>query len=43
MENKLNTIIVLLISSTLLSSLFSIVMLVLTIKHDKQVTGGSFK
>ncbi|MGE6261317.1 hypothetical protein ACQKCU_26200 [Heyndrickxia sporothermodurans] len=43
MNNKLNLIIGLLIGSTLLSSLFSIIMLILTVKHDKKVTGGSFK
>lgn len=42
MKNKLDTIIAIHIGSVILSSIFSIVMLVLTIKHDKKVTGGSF-
>ncbi|SDP80517.1 hypothetical protein SAMN05216565_107136 [Litchfieldia salsa] len=43
MKNKLDFLITLHIASTILSSIFSIVMLVLTLKHDKQVTGGSYK
>ncbi len=41
LNKKLNILIAILISSTILSSLFSIVMLTLTVKHDKKVTGGS--
>ncbi len=41
MKNKLDVIIYLHIASTILSSIFSIIMLVLTIKHDYKVTGGS--
>ncbi|NIK27468.1 putative membrane protein [Thalassobacillus devorans] len=38
MENKLNTIIWLLIGSTVISSIFSIIMLTLTIQHDQKQT-----
>ncbi|MFG6115819.1 hypothetical protein ACGTN9_11550 [Halobacillus sp. MO56] len=41
MNDKLNTIIWLLIGSTVLSSIFSIIMLTLTVRHDREVTGGN--
>lgn len=43
LKSKLDIIIGIHIASTILSSIFSIVMLILTIKHDKNVTGGSLK
>ncbi|SDI29554.1 hypothetical protein SAMN05192534_1329 [Alteribacillus persepolensis] len=43
MESKENIIIGLLIGSTVLSSIFSIIMLALTIKHDQKVTGRRFR
>jgi hypothetical protein len=43
MRKKLDMIIAIHIGSVILSSIFSVVMLVLTIKHDKKVTGESFK
>lgn len=39
LNNKLNFLIGLHIASTLLSSIFSTVMLILTIQHDRKVTG----
>ncbi|CDQ18746.1 hypothetical protein SAMN05192559_101633 [Halobacillus karajensis] len=39
LKNKLNLIIGLHIASTLMSATFSIVMLVLTLRHDRKVTG----
>ncbi|MGP4061526.1 hypothetical protein [Halobacillus sp. H74] len=43
MDDKTSTVIWMIIGSTLLSTIFSIIMLTLTIKHDRKVTGGSFK